>query len=179
MAVLAHLNQPSSNCRLRDAFYRAQKQAQHHCPLPSRPPFRPQPHAGTASTVPDWNQSRAEVNDSMDVDLGSTDTPNPNPVSDNDPRRFASDHNQPYQEMYSGAARTWPGGQTFMDRFDEDQFASMRKDCPYYPFSTKEEWELAAFLICSDLSMVDIDQFLKLPSVSLGLMIDYDTNLDS
>jgi len=36
----------------------------------------------------------------------------------------------------------------------------------YYPFSNAAEWELASFLLSSDLSMRKIDELLKLKLVS-------------
>lgn len=71
-----------------------------------------------------------------------------------------------FMQEYEGAAKTWGLGKTFMDVFDEDSFAHLRKECPYYPFSTKEEWKLAVFLLCSDLSMAEVNKFLKLSLVS-------------
>ncbi|KAG1741214.1 hypothetical protein EDD22DRAFT_744744, partial [Suillus occidentalis] len=50
----------------------------------------------------------------------------------------------------------------FLDVFDADEFAEYRKDNLFYPFASKEEWEVADFLLCSSLSMAAIDEFLKL-----------------
>jgi hypothetical protein len=77
----------------------------------------------------------------------------------------------PFQELYPGAARTFGCGATFMDVFDADIHAETRKQYPYYPFASKEEWQLAAFLLRSDLSMNSIDKFLKLDLVSNILLI--------
>jgi len=77
----------------------------------------------------------------------------------------------PFQESYPGAARTFGRGATFMNVFDADIHAETRKQYPYYPFASKEEWQLAAFLLRSDLSMNSIDKFLKLDLVSNILLI--------
>ncbi|KAG2052647.1 hypothetical protein BDR06DRAFT_844090, partial [Suillus hirtellus] len=37
-----------------------------------------------------------------------------------------------------------------------------------YPFASKEEWEVADFLLCSPLSMAAINQFLELPMLKLS-----------
>jgi hypothetical protein len=37
----------------------------------------------------------------------------------------------------------------------------------YYPFASRDEWELAAFLLRSDLSLASIDSFLSLKLVSV------------
>lgn len=73
-----------------------------------------------------------------------------------------------YTDFYPGAAQILPGkGQTFLDNFDEDQYADERKNNLFYPFLSQEEWELASFLLQSNLSMAAIDQFLSLRAVSL------------
>ena len=66
------------------------------------------------------------------------------------------------------AGKTFGRGDTFMDHFDNDGFASARSQgCLYYPFASRDEWELASFLLCSQMSLADIDRFLKLQLVSL------------
>ncbi|KAG2737085.1 hypothetical protein P692DRAFT_201684677, partial [Suillus brevipes Sb2] len=53
--------------------------------------------------------------------------------------------------------------------FDADEFAECRKENLFYPFASKEEWEIGDFLLRSPLSMAAIDVFLKLPLVSTEL----------
>ena len=69
-------------------------------------------------------------------------------------------------ETYPGAAQTFGRAATFMDLFDADPHSNKRRDHPYYPFASRGEWQLASFLLCSDLSMNAIDKFLKLELVS-------------
>lgn len=57
-------------------------------------------------------------------------------------------------------------GETFMDQCDKDSFSEKRKGHLYYPFASRDEWELASYLLCSRLSMAAIDHFLKLNLVS-------------
>ena len=57
-------------------------------------------------------------------------------------------------------------GVTFMSEFGRDQYAAERVENLYYPFASKGEWELAAFLLRSNLSMASIDSFLSLKPVS-------------
>jgi hypothetical protein len=64
-----------------------------------------------------------------------------------------------------------------LDIFDEDEYADARQTNLYYPFASQPEWELASFLLKSDLSRVAIDQFLKLQIVSIMQSIEYKTNL--
>ena len=54
-----------------------------------------------------------------------------------------------------------------MDLFNKDEYADARQTNLYYPFASQLEWELASFLLKSDLSRVAIDQFLKLQLVSI------------
>lgn len=72
-------------------------------------------------------------------------------------------------ELFDGAAETYGAGTTFMDDFDQDQYAQQRSHNLYYPFASREEWELASFLLRSNLSMASIDKFLSLALVSLLL----------
>ncbi|KAG2100261.1 hypothetical protein BD769DRAFT_1291473, partial [Suillus cothurnatus] len=56
-------------------------------------------------------------------------------------------------------------GSTFLDLFDADEYAECRVDNLYYPFASKEEWEIADYLLRSSLSMAAIDEFLKLSMI--------------
>ncbi|KAG2110896.1 uncharacterized protein F5147DRAFT_772164 [Suillus discolor] len=64
--------------------------------------------------------------------------------------------------VYVGAAKTWGRGTAFMKQFKSDTYTEERVSNPYFPFAGKQDWEMAAFLLWSDLSMADIDEFLKL-----------------
>ncbi|KAG1799139.1 uncharacterized protein BJ212DRAFT_1305591 [Suillus subaureus] len=64
--------------------------------------------------------------------------------------------------LYFGAAKTWGRGTTFMKQFESNKYAEERASNPYFPFTSKPDWEMAAFLLQSDLSMSDIDEYLKL-----------------
>ena len=70
-----------------------------------------------------------------------------------------------YTKFYPEAALVLGRGQTFMDLFDEDEYAEKRVENLYYPFATLPEWELVSFLLKSDLSMAATDEFLKLQLV--------------
>jgi len=72
----------------------------------------------------------------------------------------------PFVEEYEGAAKEHGPGVTFMSEFDRDQHAAKHVENPYYPFASKDEWEIAAFLLRSDLSMASIDEILSLKPVS-------------
>jgi hypothetical protein len=72
----------------------------------------------------------------------------------------------PFVEKYEGAAKEYGAGVTFMSEFHHDQYAVECLENIYYPFASRDEWELAAFLLQSDLSMRSIDSFLSLKLVS-------------
>src|SRR6266567_2710686 len=67
-----------------------------------------------------------------------------------------------FKETHPTASTVYGKGSTFMDIFDKDSHASKRMKQLYYPFASKDEWELASFLLRSNLSMASIDKFLKL-----------------
>jgi hypothetical protein len=70
------------------------------------------------------------------------------------------------EEKYEGAGTCYSqDGLTFLDLFDADEYAECRKYNLFYPFASKEEWEVADFLLRSPLSMAATDEFLKLPMV--------------
>ena len=73
----------------------------------------------------------------------------------------------PIIEVFEGASKTYGKGTTFMAQFDHDRFAKERTANLYYPFASREEWELASFLLCSSLSMHAIDTFLASDLVRL------------
>ncbi|KAJ3567001.1 hypothetical protein NP233_g6648 [Leucocoprinus birnbaumii] len=68
-------------------------------------------------------------------------------------------------------------GQSFMDIFDSDQHSSERDQHPFYPWASHSEWELATFLLKSNLSMAAIDTFLKLTMVKT-LHLSFNTAKD-
>ena len=68
---------------------------------------------------------------------------------------------------FPGAAKTYGQSETFMDRFDNDKYSGFRATNIYYPFSGKDEWELASFLLSSGLLMKKINNFLWLKMVIL------------
>ena len=53
-----------------------------------------------------------------------------------------------------------------MDKFNSDEYALARIQNLYYPFDSKDEWELASFLLLSNLSQSSINKLLSLALVS-------------
>jgi hypothetical protein len=72
----------------------------------------------------------------------------------------------PFIEEYEGAAKEYGAGETFMSEFDRDRHATERVENPYYPFASRDEWGVAAYLLRSNLSMASIDVLLSLERVS-------------
>ena len=64
------------------------------------------------------------------------------------------------------SSRVYGPGETFIDQCDKDKFAERRKGNIYYPLASRDEWELASFLLNSRLSMAAVNCFLKLELVS-------------
>jgi len=71
-----------------------------------------------------------------------------------------------HTEFFLGSSKVFGNGETFLDLFNEDEYADARQPNLYYPFASQPEWELASFLLKSDMSRVAIDEFLKLQLVS-------------
>ncbi|KAJ6564518.1 hypothetical protein B0H19DRAFT_1209885 [Mycena capillaripes] len=63
---------------------------------------------------------------------------------------------KPVKEYYKGATKTYGRGETFMDRFHQDQYSSERQTNLYYPFASAEEWEFA-----SNLTIAKTDELLQ------------------
>jgi hypothetical protein len=76
-----------------------------------------------------------------------------------------------FVQEYDGAARTFGPGTTFTQQFECDDFAEERAQNLYYPFTSRAEWELAVFLLRSDLSLAALDRFLSLNLVSALLLL--------
>lgn len=145
-AVLQHMNQPFVACRFR-------LEKLHPCTsTPTQSPVQQPPQQSTTDDDTTWAPEpfSTEQYTSMEVDESPSEA------------RSTS----VFVEKYPGAARICGQGTTFMDVFDLDGNAHYRQTFPYYPFTSRDEWEMASFLLRSDLSMAVIDEFLKLKMVS-------------
>jgi len=96
------------------------------------------------------------TSDDMNVDCGANDPHEP----------YGEVLEEVFVEEYEDAAQSYGCGATFMDTFDTDPYASEHINNLYYLFASKDEWELASFLLCSDLSMASIAELLSLTLVS-------------
>jgi len=155
--VVRHLNQPGSSCaKLIDDLI--------SIPLPLQ---------GQVQDLPlDGDQDGADMGFAHD-DYYPTESSNDIEIAlnDQDPSFFNIQGSQ-YREDFAGAAKVYGTGETFMGKFDSDGFAEQREKNIYYPFASKVDWEMAAFLLRSRMSMAMIDDFLKLELVSTSLEPD-------
>jgi len=78
-----------------------------------------------------------------------------------------------FRTEFFGSSKVFGNGETYLDLFDKDEYADTRQTNLYYPFASQPEWEVASFLLKSDLSRVAIDQFLKLQFVSRMQYIEF------
>jgi len=164
-SVLNHQNQPSSNCA---KHYNIILKAQNlptlvtpsPCILPP-PPASPVPPPPASPAPPPPLSPIYPV--TMDIEMMD--------ISEPDDQPSTGDETLPqtlpfHTQFYTGAAKIWDNGETFIDIFNDDEHAEKRKENLYYPFATYQEWELAAFLLKSDLSMVATNDFLRLQLAS-------------
>lgn len=145
-----HINQPVSACR------HIHENVMHFRTLES--PTREYPSLNTP--LPISRDGSPVANDSMDVDQP------PGPSSEDDIPPKPAKYKYLYERQdFPGTAAIIGKGKTFMDNFAEDHYQHERELNLYYPFATREEWELSLFLLCSGLSVAAIDDFLQLEMV--------------
>jgi len=115
----------------------------------------PPPPANFASPPP-------EAMDDMDNMPPSPPSTNPEPPQPTTPDYS---HLQPFCTEFPAAGKIHGLAESFVDRLQNDKYASFRVQNPYYPFADKDEWELGSFLLSSGMSMQKVDEFLKLKLV--------------
>lgn len=135
---------------------RAKKHAVNHGgdPVPDAPvPDAPVPDA----SVPD-----APSADGSESEHGPPDTPMPD--DDVAPgARYIDDH--------PTAAADKGKGKNILEHISLSYFVEQRRTNVYYPFRNKDDWEVAAFLSNSSLSMAEIDTLLSLSFVRAFLLL--------
>ena len=150
-SVLNHMNQPISSCH---TYYEELIQINNallprNSPQPT-PSSAPQDFSGPPAT--DYDMDTDVLNSTIQEDLPPPQSPPIFPF---------------FKETHPTASSVYRRGQTFMDVFEKDRYATERETQLYYPFASRDEWELASFLLHSHLSMASIDKFLKLKLVSI------------
>lgn len=163
--VLNHMNQPSSSCLAYHNEITAHANAlslSNSSSVGGHNPTNTNNFLSNSTTLSDNPNATMDLDSVTPVDLHGADATMNTTVTPIDGASFAL----PFFEVYPGAAQTFGGAATFMDLFDADPHSNKRRDHPYYPFASRGEWQLASFLLRSDLSMNAIDKFLKLELVS-------------
>lgn len=155
MAVLAHMNQPLGSCLSYIAEVAATQSALSRAETGDSA-SDPENSAMGSAAWPGAGDTFFRA-DEPDYDSMAVDDSHPNERT----QSFASNI-----EEFPGAARTFGKGESFLEDFNNDPYATERQANLYYPFSSKEEWELASFLLLSGLSMANITRFLSLRLVS-------------
>ena len=72
----------------------------------------------------------------------------------------------PFVKEYEEAAEEYGADKTFMSKFSCNHYAPEHVENLYYLLASKDEWDLASFLLQSNLSMASIDSYLSLNWVS-------------
>jgi hypothetical protein len=154
--VLAHMSQPKVTCR--DNLYDLVRFSTGH-------QRQPPPSPVLVGLNPDSFSNDVEMADPSCI-------PEDNPIHGGaHPQRSPSvdaglNAEEPYKEEYIGASASFARGPTLMDKFDSHEHAHLRKENLYYPFASRQDWEMALFLLQSSLSMDSINEFLSLELVS-------------
>jgi hypothetical protein len=150
-SLLQHMNQPISSC-----LTHFEECINIAATLQPDPPLSESDDSDRQSFVPPDFMETAE-----DYLLASSRSSLPSSTSEN-----PEDKQNPFDiKNHPTSGRIYGRGETFMDRCDKDRFTEMRKGHLYYPFASRDEWELASFLLRSSLSMAAVDRLLKLKLV--------------
>ncbi|KAG6907020.1 hypothetical protein DXG01_010889 [Tephrocybe rancida] len=98
--------------------------------------------------------------------------------SDGNPMNLSPSTSCPFfLEKHPIPSKTYGKGETLLDQFYADKYAEERTEMLYYPFVTRSEWQLGAFLVQCGLSRKKIDEFLKLEAIS-GIGLSFGTSGD-
>lgn len=84
------------------------------------------------------------------------------------PPDYTSPPSTERKDCHPNPSRTFGTAPTFMGNFHEDRHAKDRENNLYYPFASADEWEVASYLTRSNMTVVQIDEFLKLRLVSVA-----------
>ncbi|KAJ7784052.1 hypothetical protein B0H14DRAFT_2630709 [Mycena olivaceomarginata] len=66
------------------------------------------------------------------------------------------------KDFHPKPSSTFGTAPTFIDNFSKDRHTNDRQNNLYYPFASADEWEVASYLARSNMTVVQIDEFLKL-----------------
>jgi hypothetical protein len=162
--VLNHMNQPISSCRTyyEEVLQIAEAVHHHH----SGPPEQSQPSRTNQPKEDSFEMDQSADGPPLEPAIVPESRSSTPIATDENPTSPSLGDSPFFAEIYPDASKIFGSGPTFMDNFDNDQFFKERQTHLYYPFASKDEWQMASFLLRSGLSMAAIDQFFKLELVS-------------
>ncbi|PBK70867.1 hypothetical protein ARMSODRAFT_884244 [Armillaria solidipes] len=141
-------------------------------PTPSSPPYSP---ASDSGPVPDLPELHAFPHADFDP-LAAPPPPKKTHVED-----VEDDGDEEQQREYYIEDFPWPAGDPIIDRGVLPPFFELfhrekveKKEDMWVPFSSREEWELARWLMQSSISQREIDAFLKLESIKNNVKPSFD-----
>lgn len=168
-AVLSHINQPTASCfgyqkKKRSLSHELEHYRRHKRPRITKLLLSSETTLHLEQQPQDDNG--ACVNTALVEPEGRSGMDVEDPPADNSERNF-------FIEKFPGAAEIFGASATFMDQFDQDPYSVERTNNVFYPFASRSEWELASYLLHSNLSMASIDKYL---SLTLVCPASYSTN---
>ncbi|KAG1865025.1 hypothetical protein DFJ58DRAFT_714811 [Suillus subalutaceus] len=118
---------------------------------------------------PESDDSRMDSDDEPNISMDMDDGPNIPDIESGSTGGSESQgmptHNSEVIDSYPDCAQTYGKGYTFLDLFNSDNNSKHRAMNPYYPFSSRKDWEVGSWLLRSGLSMGKIDSFLSLEMI--------------
>ncbi len=147
-------------------------------PLSSSPPphasdSESEPHVGTPAIVLEERYEHdpedGVVNEDIDSEawpgFDSDAAPEDYDASDSSPSEPEID--KPIFDIHPTAGATFGTTRNILEEIEtNDKYSKEREENTYYPFASEAEFQVAAYLDSSSLSMGEIDKFLKLELVS-------------
>lgn len=169
-SVQKHLNQPNSRCRFLFENVVHFNNAGQGISMEALTPPTIDPMFSSLHSFEPLNYALPEgepmaLDIPTDTDLSS----NERCYSDSLTQHSTSTPQSPFHKVeypVHGTSDSFGTSKTFMDRFNDDVHAPKRQKNIFYPFASQGEWQLASYLLRSNLSMASIDEFLKLDLVS-------------
>ncbi|KAJ6557091.1 hypothetical protein B0H10DRAFT_1847032 [Mycena sp. CBHHK59/15] len=165
--LLSHMNQPNGRCH--SSLHSASFKIRHRNPQRklNLPRSNAQRVSSRSTEHVEFEIAPMDVDYEADVNYG--------PEMNLEEESF--DTQKAYREEFTGAAQVQPGGDTFKAVFERDQYAEQRKLNMYYPFASRDEWELVSFIVRSNMTLAATDEFLKLRLV-LKMCLSFSTAKD-
>lgn len=158
-AVLSHINQPTASCYGYQEKKRSLSDELEHYRCYKRPRIA-EPLLPFDTTL--HPEKQPQDDNGTHINTAPVELEDPGGMDVEDPP--VDEHNF-FIEKFPGAAEIFGASATFMDRFDQDPYSMERTDNIFYPFASRSEWELASYLLRSNLSMASLDKYLSLTLV--------------